>query len=426
MAAGLCLSVVVMDGCKGLQGRSPKSSNEAVNTGLGSIGNERVRGGVDLPGHEELVAGEDEFLSVSEQIAESARQLNVYFANMEIDGVEAVDPETHVRVGLPGTEVVQETEAGKNTLGEINDPAAPVESAARSNSSESDDNDADNDADDGVRVSLLGGGDDGEREQGDESAQEADIEVDPQREIKGAAADPMVRKEELARELAAVLSLLASTSDDPGSAALALAGLETLLPKDTESLVDEGVLSDAERASLDAARAFLRSMSSEGSIASPAMVATELEVIQEQLSAWAGIVVKKAALCVSVDGYGRYETFPSYRFIAGQSQPVIVYVELERFGQREFVGPDGQARFETKLSQRLELYHVADDLNTWNRAAQPVTDVARNRVRDYYLINQISLPANLGVGRYHLKVVTRDLIGDKVAEAIIPIEIVAR
>jgi hypothetical protein len=79
-----------------------------------------------------------------------------------------------------------------------------------------------------------------------------------------------------------------------------------------------------------------------------------------------------------------------------------------------------------ELSQRLELYHAADDLNTWNRAAETVRDESRNRLRDYYLTNRVRLPGNLGVGRYHLKVVMRDLIGEKVAETIIPIEIVAQ
>jgi hypothetical protein len=51
--------------------------------------------------------------------------------------------------------------------------------------------------------------------------------------------------------------------------------------------------------------------------------------------------------------------------------------------------------------------------------------VSRNLVRDYYLINQVTLPANLSIGKYHLKVVMRDLVSGHVAESIVPIEIVA-
>ncbi len=434
LAAGLCVPV---SGCKGQPKRGAVSSNESVNTGLENIEN---GDGLALPANSELLARGGDFGSVSDQIAESARQLDVYFANIEIDGVDPTDGDGRDSTSL-------ENEASDSTQ-EQTSFEIPVESVTQEFAQErTNEPTADGIEDDGsVHVSLLGGGKLSEDQATHQAAQQAAQQEEPTStpsqlvdttgdspiETQDVVArpsvsqDPIVRKEELARELASILTSMAASSDDPGSAALALAGLEMLLPDDTDSLVDEGVLSDAERASLDAARSFLRSMSSQGSIASPGEVASQLEDIQAQLNEWAGLVIKKSALCTRVDGYGRYETFPSYRFIAGQSQPVIVYAELERFGQREFVGPDGQARFETKLSQRLELYHVADDLNTWNRAADTVTDVTRNHLRDYYLINQITLPANLGVGRYHLKVVMRDLIADKVAETIIPIEIVVR
>ena len=238
--------------------------------------------------------------------------------------------------------------------------------------------------------------------------------------------NPQERRDMLARELGSILGELVVSGQDPGASALALASLETLLPDDMKTLVDSGVLSEPERASIDAVRSLLGSMTSEGAIASPDQVSAQLDEIKQQLDAWSGLAIKRAALCTRVDGYGRYETFPSYRFMAGRDQEMIVYTELERFAQTESTGPDGLPRYRVELSQRLELYHVADDLNTWNRAAETVRDESRNRLRDYYLTNRVRLPGNLGVGRYHLKVVMRDLIGEKVAETIIPIEIVAR
>ncbi|MGV6814006.1 MAG: hypothetical protein ACWA5W_03235, partial [Phycisphaerales bacterium] len=357
--------------------------------------------------------------------------LEVYFANMEIDGVEPVDPGSQEQILLPTdpqpTDPNQPT--NQSTSQSLNQgggqPDGPSGHAATMSTPMGDDV--------GVRVSLLGGGSttdqSGQPNQPDKANQPpagASNGADTSSPQLDSSATPEERKLVLARELAGILRSLASSSDDPGASALALAGLELLLPEDTGELVDEGVLSDAERLSLDAARAFLRSLSADGSIASPDQIAKELKDIQIQLGTWTGMEITKSALCTSVQGFGRYETFPSYRFIAGKAQPAIVYVELERFGQRAFVGPDGQPRYEIKLSQRLELYHVADDLNTWNRAAETVTDVSRNTLRDYYLINKITLPANLGVGRYHLKVVMRDLIDDTVAETIIPIEIVLR
>lgn len=421
MALVLCAGLVccVQVGCGAGQVRAKKvNTDEPVNTSLGKIGSNPD---LALPRNEDLME-RGEYGSVSEQIEESARQLSVYFTNLEIDGVKDYPVESEqVQEDQP----IELEPKPKPVVAEVSTPL---------NTSSSTTN-----GDGGVRVSLLGAS------QGDASIESEALTIDSTTDapvlvkdtqsksdvgdvpsVNTEAVDPVARKEELARELASILADLASTSDDPGSAALALASLEMILPNDGGALVDEGVLSDAELASLEATRAFLRSMSSAGSIASPAQVSTELESIKAQLDAWAGLTIKKAALCTHVEGYGRYETFSSYRFVAGRAQPVIVYVELERFAQREVVGPDGQARFETKLSQRLELYHVADDLNTWNRAAELVTDETRNRLRDYYLTNKVTLPANLGVGRYHLKVVMRDLIGERVSETIIPIEIVAR
>jgi len=408
LVAGMSLSI---GGCNEPSRRARGPRNEPINTGLGSINKGEP---VGLPDDAELIRREGfDFGSVHNQIQESTRQLNVYFANLEIDGVKDTDgvrKKPNPSFDIDGE--YQRTIAKNSTPRDI-DPSAYDTSKG----------------DDGVRISLLPAVEDTVVEQVDPEPQTV-IEPGhgaPERVVEDEEEiDPWVRKEELVRELAAILATLASTSDDPGSAALALASLEMLLPEDMDPLMDDGVLSEAERISLDAARAFLRSLSSDGAIASPSEVASQLEYIQAQLSAWAGLSIKKAALCTWVQGYGWYETFPSYRFIAGRSQAVIVYVELERFAQRELSGPDGQPRFEINLSQRLELYHVADDLNTWNRKAQTVSGETRNRLRDYYLTNQITLPGNLGVGRYHLKVVMRDLIGERVAEAIIPIEIVSQ
>lgn len=236
--------------------------------------------------------------------------------------------------------------------------------------------------------------------------------------------DPEVRKQQLVDELVGVLTDLARSGSAPGSAALALAGMETLSPDAIGVLIEEGLLSESEAASLDAARRLFDGLRADGGIADPVRVANVLERIQEDLASQFGLRIIKAELCTRVVGYGRYERFQANRFIAGQPQPVIVYAEVDGFAHTESVGDDGTARFEVELSQRLELYHTADDLNTWNRSAETDRTVSRNRVRDYYLINQVTLPGNLSIGRYHLKVVMKDRIGGDMSEAIIPIEIV--
>lgn len=430
ICAGGVLGLVSVSGCAGGK-RAGDDQSAAVNTGLANLDRASA---LELPDPDALMTPTRDEAMIRSQIEESARQLSVYFTNLEIDGppdVGGVTPPP--RATSPGTRA----SSSLDTTGEPQRASAsprPVQPNPVVGSGD----------DGGVRVSLRDlAGSSGESEiaepdalveesvqvvpaKADEQAGAGVSGADASAHDGGLPADPRARRDALAKELAGILSGLVESGQDPGASALALASLEMLIPDDTGSLVDAGVLSEPERASIDAVRSLLSSMTSEGEIASPDAVSGALETIKTQLDAWAGLTIRRAALCTRVDGYGRYETFPSYRFIAGQAQEVIVYTEVDRFAQRTTTGPDGQARYGLELSQRLELYHVADDLNTWNRAAETLRDESRNRLRDYYLTNRVWLPSNLGVGRYHLKIVMRDLLGDKVAETILPIEIVAR
>jgi hypothetical protein len=413
VCAGTLLSLALVGGCgdKGAGGSVRASDpGEPVNTGLRSITENPA---LALPSDEELMTIDDEQASVRAQIEESARQLSVYFTNLELDG----PPEGVVEEPVTRRPVQVETPAQTT----ISDPVRRAEKPSQPNPDVSSTDDG------GVRVSLSDLA--GEGFSGAEEEEQADSELKPTEASNApepVRLDPEAKRDQLARELAGILGELVELGDDPARSALALASLEMLLPDDATTLVDQGVLSEPELATIDAVRSLLRSMTSEGELVSPDRLLSQLEDIHTQLNAWAGLSIKRAALCTRVEGYGRYETFPSYRFLAGRAQEVIVYTELDHFMQREGTGPDGQTRYEIELSQRLELYHVADDLNTWNEPADTVHDVSRNRLRDYYLTNLVKLPANLGVGRYHLKIVMRDLIGEKVSETIIPIEIVAQ
>ncbi|MFG0247054.1 MAG: hypothetical protein ACF8MF_13475 [Phycisphaerales bacterium JB052] len=421
---GTLTALLLLQGC-GSGGSVRAQDNETpVNTGLANINESPA---LALPEHEGLLEPDRDEEMIRAQIEESARQLSVYFTNLELDGPPSMG-ETPAPKPTSKSGMAQQAADMQNTTRQTpTQPERVVQTPKRSQPNP----DVGSGKDDGgVRVSLLdlaGNNSTGEQAAAESSqvdaVEQSETKIEPVREIEQ---DPRARRDTLAHELASILSDLVESGQDPGASALALASLETLLPEDTGALVDDGVLSEPERASLDAVRSLLGAMTSEGELVSPDQMSERLEQVKHQIDAWAGLSIKRAALCTRVDGYGRYETFPSYRFAAGQAHEVIVYTELDRFTQRESIGPDGQTRYGIELSQRLELYHAADDLNTWNRAAETVRDESRNRLRDYYLTNRVFLPANLGVGRYHLKIVMRDLIGEKVAETIIPIEIVVR
>ncbi len=415
IALRLCTgSLIALAGCADSGGSTRAvDTTTPVNSGLSGL---EDRPALALPKNDELMEIDDDHASIRAQIEESARQLSVYFTNLELDG----PPETG---STPPPKPTSPTGGSQKIATQQPEPKQSIATRASPPQPNPDVGSAD---DGGVRVSLLdlaGGSEQQASEQKSEPHEQTSTthEIEPQAEM-----DPVAKRDRLVRELASILSELVSMGQDPGKSALALASLETLLPEDTSKLVDQGVLSEPELATIDAVRSLLGSMTSEGELVSPDELTEQLGQIQLQLNAWAGLSIKKAALCTRVDGYGRYETFPSYRFIAGREHKVIVYTELEHFAQRESTGPDGLPRYDIELSQRLEMYLASDDLNTWNRAAEIVRDQSRNRLRDYYLTNLVTLPPTLGVGRYHLKIVMRDLIGEKVAEAIIPIEIVAQ
>lgn len=342
-----------------------------------------------------------EFGSTRDQVVESARMMEEYFSGMEAgeDLPESVviDDSRGQSIGVDESEPVESSQAMSSDAGSFSLSAAAAER---------------NGMDEAEAVDAEAAG---------EAVAVVDAAVD-----EAEVVDPGKRKEMLVTELVEELTRIARTSDNPGDAAAAIAGINSVPIETLEGLRDEGVLSDSELTTLRAAREVLDSISSSGEIASFDDVSDALVRVKEDLDRASGIRVTRALLCTRVDGFGSYEPFASNEFVAGQAQEVIVYVEVDRFGHRALTGNDGLPRFEVEMSQRLELYHVADDLNTWNRAAEVDRSVSRNKVRDYYLINKITLPKNLGVGRYHLKVVMRDLVDERVSEKIIPIRMVVR
>ncbi|MEM9065926.1 MAG: hypothetical protein AAGB51_10600 [Planctomycetota bacterium] len=215
----------------------------------------------------------------------------------------------------------------------------------------------------------------------------------------------------------------ASAEADPQAMLARLAALEALRPGLLESAARSdpevfGRLFDEQREALQAIASVVRA-AADGEQGEA--LASRTRALAEALEGAGGFEITDAQLCTRVDGFGSYRPFDKNTFLAGRSQPAIVYTELDAFGHEQHA--DGW--FEVRLSQSLELRHQADDLLAWRRPAETISDRSMRRVRDFYLINQIELPASLTVGRYRLKVITRDLVGGGRSERIIPLEIVA-
>lgn len=265
-----------------------------------------------------------------------------------------------------------------------------------------------------------------------------------------ASAAPQITPDERVRratgEIVEALVRRADESNAPAGPLAALAALDFAAavaspdsqnssagsPVPASGLRAESRLTPREADALRAWRGFLASaqatLSDPG--AGPAALAEPARALADSLGSWTALSIPTAALCSRVEGYGTYREFPrpsdGYRFLARSATKLIVYAEVEHFG-RTSKSRDGVWGHEVSLTQSLELFHAAGTADTlvWQRPEQAIVDFSRRPRRDFFTVQVIDLPANLGVGAYRLKLTVTDKATGAVAESIIPFELVA-
>ncbi|MCC6676065.1 MAG: hypothetical protein IT436_02870 [Phycisphaerales bacterium] len=252
---------------------------------------------------------------------------------------------------------------------------------------------------------------------------------------------PSEKIPQLAADLGTLIRQRAETGPSPLADYLMLASLETAQP----GLLGEGGtlsgnvsarLSSPELQLLTAFRTFIAALGpGAAGAADPVATAGRLAEAFGPVTAVLPLRVSDARLCTRVMGFGAFAPFPSNVFQAGRPQPAIVYVEIDHFTHRPAKSSDPGVSdvptFNTpelwavEVSQELNLHQDSDGSLQWRQAPQVVIEASRRQRRDFYLIQQIELPPTLTVGNYSLKITVRDRINDAVAEAVIPIQIVA-
>lgn len=139
-----------------------------------------------------------------------------------------------------------------------------------------------------------------------------------------------------------------------------------------------------------------------------------------RLRSQAELSIPTIALCSKVKRFGIYEPMPG-RFAAGRvSNFTLVYCELDNVSARK----NEKGEWESRLSQQAVLYKE-DGQAVWSNERHSVTDRSRNRRQDFFSAQTIELLPSLAIGRYLLKVTVEDEQVRRVAEATVPIEIVA-
>jgi hypothetical protein len=139
-----------------------------------------------------------------------------------------------------------------------------------------------------------------------------------------------------------------------------------------------------------------------------------------RLRAQSELTIPTLALCKKVKGFGVYDPIEP-EFSAGRAQQVIVYCEVENFSSQL----NDQQVWETKLTQDVVLY-TETGLPVWQAKQHTVTDLSRNRRRDFFVVEMVELPGNLTIGRYLMKVSVVDQNANRIAESTLPVKIVAR
>ena len=143
-----------------------------------------------------------------------------------------------------------------------------------------------------------------------------------------------------------------------------------------------------------------------------------LVALSDQLKSQAPLSLPTVALCRSVAQFGVYETFEGARFTAGRETPVIIYCEVDNFVSR--LASD--SRWETKLTYEAVLYNDSDHaMPLITKKPTAIIDRCRNRRRDFFLADRMTIPDSLPVGKYLLKVTVIDQHANRVAEKSIPL-----
>jgi hypothetical protein len=147
-----------------------------------------------------------------------------------------------------------------------------------------------------------------------------------------------------------------------------------------------------------------------------------LVAMSDRLRTQSELTLPTVALCSMVKTYGVYTPMDSSRFIAGRDNQAVVYCEVQNF--QSILTHDSQ--WQTQLTEQIVLY-TETGLAVWPERSdpQPVVDLCRQKRHDFFIARLITLPHNLSVGRYLLKLTVTDEQAHRVAESSTPVALVA-
>lgn len=228
-------------------------------------------------------------------------------------------------------------------------------------------------------------------------------------------------------ELSAELYRRGAYSDMPLRELLLIAATTMVTPD--RALVPEALpgLTPREREIVGLVQDFFRQLGRElTDKGDPEVLVAALDELASSLHTQPRLVLPTAVLCTRVGGFGDYNEFQRnedgrYRFLAHSGQQAVVYVEVENFTSER----NKQGQWVTELSQELVVFSDRDGIPVWREDWQLGTDSSKNRREDFFIVQIITLPEQLSVGLYQLKIHVRDKRSGAESEATVEFEMVA-
>ncbi len=159
----------------------------------------------------------------------------------------------------------------------------------------------------------------------------------------------------------------------------------------------------------------------DGSSDAEEIILGSIETLRAALRTDPQLTLGTYALCTRVGGFGDFDPFNRYAFLAHSEQQAVVYIEIAGFTSEL----NERDEWVTELSQQLTIYSDRDGIPVWREDWQSAADRSRNKRQDFFVVQLITLPRALSVGRYHLKIRVRDEKSGAEAEGTIPFEMVA-
>ena len=263
------------------------------------------------------------------------------------------------------------------------------------------------------------------REPPPQAPEQPDPVVVPVVEPADTAGDDRLRQ--LVVELSAELYRQAAYRDMPLPELLLIAATTMVSPD--RALVPDAIpgLTDRERELIVKMQTFFAQLGQDlVKTQDPEAIVAAVNALYSGLADEPQLRLPHVALCTEVRGFGDYDQFPlnqagRYAFLAHSRQQVVIYVEIEDFTSE--LNDNGQ--WLTQLSQQWVVYSDRDGIPVWREDWQVGVDMSRNRRDDFWIVQVITLPKDLSLGRYQLKIHIRDEMSGAEAETAIDFEMVA-